>query len=149
MNNKLVLLIEDNSDDERLTLRALRKNNIMNEVVVAYDGEEAIDYLFGTGSYAGRDRSIMPDVVILDLQLPKLSGLEVLERIRSNADTHSTPVIVFSSSDEQVQVEESYRLGANSYIRKPVDPEEYSDMILQVGMYWLLLNTAPKPKALA
>ena len=149
MNNKLVLLIEDNTDDERLTLRAFRKNNIMNEVVVAYDGEEALDYLFGTGSYAGRDRSIMPDVVILDLGLPKLSGLEVLTQIRENGTTKSTPVIVFSSSDETPQVEESYRLGANSYIRKPVDPEEYSDMILQVGMYWLLLNTAPKPKALA
>jgi len=149
MNNKLVLLIEDNTDDERLTLRALRKNNIMNEVVVAYDGQEALDYLFGTGSYAGRDMAVMPAVVICDLKLPKLSGFEVLKQIRANGTTKATPVIVLTSSDDEAQIEECYRLGANSYIRKPNDPVEYSDMILQLGMYWLLLNQAPRSKALA
>ena len=148
MNNKLVLLIEDNTDDERLTLRALRKNNIMNEVVVAYDGQEALDYLFGTGSYAGRDMSTMPAVVILDLKLPKLSGFEVLKQIRTKEETKATPVIVLTSSDDANQIDECYRLGANSYIRKPNDPVEYSDMILQLGMYWLLLNQAPRAKAL-
>ncbi|HEY3782504.1 MAG TPA: response regulator [Fimbriimonadaceae bacterium] len=148
MNNKLVLLIEDNTDDERLTLRALRRNNVMNEVVVAYDGQEALDYLFGTGSYSGRDMAVMPAVVILDLKLPKLSGFEVLKQIRMKEETKSTPVIVLTSSDDDAQVEQCYRLGANSYIKKPNDPEEYSDMILQLGMYWLLLNQAPRPKAL-
>jgi CheY-like chemotaxis protein len=149
MNNKIVLLIEDNTDDERLTLRALRKNNINNEVVVAYDGQEALDYLFGTGSYAGRDMAVMPAVVILDLKLPKVSGFEVLNRIRSSEVTKSTPVIVLTSSDDEAQIEESYRLGANSYIKKPNDPVEYSDMILQLGMYWLLLNQAPRSRMLA
>ena len=148
MNNKLVLLIEDNTDDERLTLRALRKNNIMNEVVVAYDGQEALDYLFGTGTYSGRDMSSMPAVVILDLKLPKLSGFEVLKQIRAKEETRTTPVIVLTSSDDANQIDECYRLGANSYIRKPNDPVEYSDMILQLGMYWLLLNQAPRTKAL-
>jgi two-component system response regulator len=148
MNNKLVLLIEDNTDDERLTLRALRKNNIMNEVVVAYDGQEALDYLFGTGSYSGRDMAVMPALVILDLKLPKLSGFEVLKQIRTQDATRTTPVIVLTSSDDEGQIEESYRLGANSYIRKPNDPVEYSDMILQLGMYWLLLNQAPRSKML-
>jgi two-component system response regulator len=148
MNNKLVLLIEDNTDDERLTLRALRKNNINNEVVVAYDGQEALDYLFGTGSYASRDMAVMPAVVILDLKLPKLSGFEVLKQIRAKDETRSTPVIVLTSSDDEGQIEECYRLGANSYIQKPNDPIEYSDMILQLGMYWLLLNQAPRLKIL-
>lgn len=148
MANKLVLLIEDNTDDERLTLRALRKNNIMNEVVVAYDGQEALDYLFATGSYAGRDMAIMPSVVILDLKLPKVSGFDVLKAIRTREETRTTPVIVLTSSDDETQIEECYSLGANSYIRKPIDPQEYSDMILQVGMYWLLLNQAPRPKIL-
>lgn len=148
MNNKLVLLIEDNTDDERLTLRALRRNNVNNEVVVAYDGQEALDYLFGSGSYAGRDMAVMPAVVILDLKIPKVSGLEVLQQIRRKEDTRSIPVIVLTSSDDETQVEECYKLGANSYIKKPTDPEEYSDMILQLGMYWLLLNQAPRAKAL-
>ena len=148
MNNKLVLLIEDNTDDERLTLRALRKNNVNNEVVVAYDGQEALDYLFGAGSYAGRDMAVMPAVVILDLKLPKLSGFEVLRQIRGKEETKTIPVIVLTSTDDEAQIEECYRVGANSYIRKPNDPEEYSDMILQLGMYWLLLNQAPKPRVL-
>ncbi len=143
--SKLVLLIEDNIDDERLTLRALRKNNIMNEVVIAVDGQQAIDYLFGSGDYAGRDMSVMPAVVILDLKLPKLSGLEVLQRIRSNAATMHVPVVILTSSEDFSQVDESYRLGANSFIQKPVDPSDFSEMVLQVAMYWLLLNrTTPE-----
>src|SRR5690242_9353261 len=143
--SKLILLIEDNIDDERLTLRALRKNNIINEVVVACDGQEAIDYLFGQGSYSGRDMSVMPAVVILDLKLPKLSGLEVLKRIRSEASTKRLPVVVLTASEDQSQVEEAYKQGANSFIHKPTDPSEFSEMVLQLAMYWLLLNrTAPE-----
>jgi two-component system, response regulator len=148
MNNKLVLLIEDNIDDERLTLRALRKNNIMNEVVVAYDGEEALDYLFGKGSYAGRDMEVMPAVVILDLKLPKLSGLEVLKAIRGDERTAKLPVVVLTASDEAEKIEECYAAGANSFIKKPSDPEEFSEMVLQLGMYWLLLNRTPLAKAM-
>jgi CheY-like chemotaxis protein len=148
-DSKLILLIEDNIDDERLTLRALRRNNIMNEVVVACDGQEAIDYLFGTGSYAGRDMSVMPAVVILDLKLPKLSGLEVLKRIRQDPQTRRLPVVVLTASDEEGQVEEAYALGANSYIHKPTDPSEFSEMVLQVAMYWLLLNRTTPERMLA
>ncbi|HVT12641.1 MAG TPA: response regulator [Fimbriimonadaceae bacterium] len=147
-DSKLILLIEDNIDDERLTLRALRKTNIDNEVVVACDGQEAIDYLFGTGSFSGRDMSVMPAVVILDLKLPKLSGLEVLKRIRSQAATRRLPVVVLTSSEDEQQIEESYALGANSFIKKPTDPTEFSEMILQVAMYWLLLNRVSPDRAL-
>jgi two-component system, response regulator len=148
-DSKLILLIEDNIDDERLTLRALRKNNIMNEVVVACDGQEAIDYLFGSGSYAGRDTSVMPAVVILDLKLPKLSGLEVLKRIRTDPQTKRLPVVVLTASEEEGQIDESYALGANSYIRKPTDPAEFSEMVFQVAMYWLLLNRTTPERMLA
>ena len=145
LDSKLILLIEDNIDDERLTLRALRRNNIMNEVVVACDGQEAIDYLFGSGSFTGRDMSVMPAVIILDLKLPRLSGLEVLKRIRANEQTRRIPVVVLTASEDLTQVEACYALGANSYIRKPTDPAEFSEMILQVAMYWLLLNrTTPE-----
>lgn len=145
LESKLILLIEDNIDDERLTLRALRKNNIMNEVVVACDGQEAIDYLFGTGSFTGRDLSVMPAVVVLDLKLPRLSGLEVLKRIRDDERTRRLPVVVLTSSEDSTQVEASYALGANSFIQKPTDPAEFSEMVLQVAMYWLLLNrTTPE-----
>lgn len=149
LDSKLILLIEDNIDDERLTLRALRRNNIMNEVVVACDGQEAIDYLFGTGSFAGRDLSVMPAVVVLDLKLPRLSGLEVLKRIRTEPRTRRLPVVVLTSSEDQAQVEESYALGANSFIQKPTDPTEFSEMVLQVAMYWLLLNRTSPERALA
>lgn len=138
--SKVILLIEDNVDDERLTLRALRRNNIMNEVVVACDGQEAIDYLFGSGSYAGRDMNVMPAVVMLDLKLPRLSGLEVLKRIRQNPETMRLPVVVLTSSDDEVQIEQAYLSGANSFIQKPTDPGEFSEMVLQLAMYWLLLN---------
>jgi CheY-like chemotaxis protein len=149
LDSKLILLIEDNIDDERLTLRALRRNNIMNEVVVACDGQEAIDYLFGSGSFTGRDMTVMPAVVILDLKLPRLSGLEVLKRIRVNEQTRRIPVVVLTASEDQTQVEASYALGANSYIHKPTDPGEFSEMILQVAMYWLLLNRTMPERMLA
>ena len=147
--SKLILLIEDNIDDERLTLRALRRNNIMNEVVVACDGQEALDYLFGTGSFQGRDLSVMPAVVVLDLKLPRLSGLEVLQRIRDNQATQRLPVVVLTSSEDESQIEEAYRLGANSFIQKPTDPSDYSEMVLQVAMYWLLLNRTTPERMLA
>ena len=149
MDSKLVLLIEDNIDDERLTLRALRKNNIMNEVVVACDGQEAVDYLFGTGSFSGRDMSVMPAVVILDLKLPRLSGLDVLKRIREDSSTKYIPVVVLTASDEERQIEESYRLGANSFIQKPTDSSDFSEMVLQLAMYWLLLNRTSPERMLA
>lgn len=145
----MILLIEDNIDDERLTLRALRKNNIMNEVVVAGDGQEGLDYLFGSGSYAGRNPGEMPAVVILDLKLPKLSGLEVLKRIRTTEATKTLPVVVLTASDDDAQVSESYALGANSFIHKPTDPAEFSEMALQVAMYWLLLNRTTPDRLLA
>lgn len=145
VDSKLILLIEDNIDDERLTLRALRKNNIMNEVVVACDGQEAVDYLFGTGSFLGRDMSVMPAVIVLDLKLPRLGGLEVLKRIRTDLRTKRIPVVVLTASDDSRQIEESYALGANSFIQKPTDPSDFSEMVLQVAMYWLLLNrTSPE-----
>jgi CheY-like chemotaxis protein len=147
--SKLILLIEDNLDDERLTLRALRRNNIMNEVVVACDGQEAIDYLFGTGSFSGRDMSVMPSVIVLDLKLPRLSGLEVLRRIREDENTKRLPVVVLTSSEDERQIEESYALGANSFIQKPTDPSEYSEMVLQLAMYWLLLNRVTPERLLA
>ena len=149
LDSKLILLIEDNVDDERLTLRALRRNNIMNEVVVACDGQEAIDYLFGQGSFSGRDLTIMPAVIILDLKLPRVSGLEVLKRIRSTDATTRIPVVVLTASEDEGQVEESYKLGTNSFIQKPTDPAEFSEMILQVAMYWLLLNRTMPERLLA
>jgi CheY-like chemotaxis protein len=149
MDSKLILLIEDNIDDERLTLRALRRNNIMNEVVVACDGQEALDYLFGAGSFSGRDMSVMPAVVVLDLKLPRLSGLEVLKRIRDDVRTRRLPVVVLTSSEDEAQIDESYALGANSFIQKPTDPAEFSEMVLQVAMYWLLLNRTTPERMLA
>lgn len=144
-DSKLILLIEDNVDDERLTLRALRKNNIMNEVVIAYDGQEALDYLFGSGTHKGRDMSVLPAVVILDLKLPKVSGLEVLKQIRSNQTTAFIPVVVLTSSDDITHIDDAYKLGANSFIQKPTDPGDYTEMVLQLAMYWLLLNrTTPE-----
>ncbi|HLK15047.1 MAG TPA: response regulator [Fimbriimonadaceae bacterium] len=147
-DNKLILLIEDDVDDERLTLRALRRNNIMNEVVVACDGQEAIDYLFGAGKYEGRDTREKPAVVVLDLHLPKLSGLEVLRRIRESETTKQIPVVVLTSSEDDAQIQACYASGANSYIRKPTDPSEYSEMVLQLAMYWLLLNRTTAEKLL-
>lgn len=143
MTEKTILLIEDNPTDERLTLRALRKNNIMNEVVVAGDGEQALDYLYATGPYAGRDRSETPPFIILDMSLPGVSGLEVLQRIRSEPETRLTPVVVLTSQEDPGNVSRAYELGANSYVRKPKDATEFADAILNLCMYWLLLNEPP------
>lgn len=145
MENKVILLVEDNPDDEALTLRALKKNNIGNVVVVARDGVEALDFLFGTGSYAGRDLSIMPQVTLLDLKLPKIDGLEVLRRIREDERTRLLPVVILTSSKEEQDLINGYRLGANSYIRKPVDFLQFTEAVRQLGLYWLVLNEMPPP----
>ena len=143
MKNRIILLVEDNPDDEALTIRALKQHNIANEVVVARNGAEALDYLFGTGAHEGRDLDDMPAVVLLDLKLPKIDGLEVLQRLRADERNRLLPVVVLTSSKEDVDLAESYGRGANSYIRKPVDFEQFSEAIKHVGMYWLLLNEAP------
>ena len=140
MENKIILLVEDNADDEKLTLRALKKNNICNEVVVARNGVEALDFLFGTGAYTGRDLSVMPQVVLLDLKLPKLSGLEVLHRVRTDDRTKLLPVVILTSSNEEQDRIDGYGLGANSYVRKPVDFNQFSEATRQLGLYWLVLN---------
>ena len=140
---KRILLVEDNPDDVELTLRALQKNNILNEVVVARDGVEALDYLFGTGAHAGRDPTDIPAVILLDLKLPKVGGLEVLQRLRADDRTKLTPVVVLTSSKEEQDVINGYKLGANSYVRKPVDFVEFTKAVLQLGLYWLLLNEPP------
>ena len=137
---KIILLVEDNPDDELLTLMAFKDNNITNEVIIARDGEEALDYLFGIGKYKNRDVNIQPQVVLLDLKLPKVDGLEVLKTIRSNPNTKPLPVVILTSSKEEVDILKSYQLGANSYIRKPVDFEQFSEAIKQLGLYWLVLN---------
>jgi two-component system response regulator len=141
--HEAILLVEDDADDELLTRRTLRKNNICNEVVVARDGAEALDYLFVTGAHAGRDPSVMPQVVLLDLGLPKLDGLEVLRRIRADERTRLLPTVVFTSSEEQADVIDGYGLGANSYIKKPVDVSEFRAAMGQLGMYWMVLNEPP------
>jgi len=137
-------LVEDNPDDEVLTRRALKKNNIGNEVIVARDGAEALDYLFATGTYEGRDPSIMPQVVLLDLKLPKVDGLEVLRRIRANERTKLLPVVILTSSKEQRDLVDGYGYGANSYIRKPVDFAQFVEAVRQLGLYWLVLNETPQ-----
>jgi CheY-like chemotaxis protein len=144
MENRIVLLVEDNPDDEELTRRALQKSNIPHELLVARDGVEALDYLFGTGVYAGRDLRVMPQLIMLDLKLPKLDGLEVLRRLRADARTRLLPVAVFTSSSEKQDIKESYELGSNSYIRKPVDFDHFSEAVRQVGSYWLALNIPPQ-----
>ena len=147
MKDKIILLIEDNPDDEALTLRALEKNNIKNDVVVVHDGAAALDYLFGTGSYAGRDLTIMPQLTLLDLKLPKVDGLEVLRRLRANELTRLLPVVILTSSNEEQDRINGYGLGANSYVRKPIDFGQFVDAVRQLGLYWLILNEpAPLPK---
>lgn len=146
MTNKIILLVEDNPDDEALTLRALKKNNILNEVVVARDGAEALDYLFGTGQYTGRDVGILPLVVLLDLKLPKVDGLEVLQRLRADERTQLLPVVILTSSKEEKDIITSYMLGANSYVRKPVNFIEFVEAVRQLGLYWLVLNEPPPPR---
>jgi two-component system response regulator len=143
MSDKVILLVEDNPDDELLTLRALRKNNVFNKIVVARDGVEALDYLFGTGEYAGRDTGVMPQLILLDLKLPKIDGLEVLRRLREDERTRLLPVVILTSSREQQDMLDGYGLGANSYVRKPVNFEQFVQAIEQLKLYWLILNEAP------
>lgn len=142
-SNKVILLVEDNPDDEALAIRALKRHHIGNEIAVAHDGVEALDYLFGTGMYAHRDVSLKPTVVLLDLKLPRVDGLEVLRRLRENESTKLLPVVVLTTSSEEQDLLASYSLGCNSYIRKPVDFLQFSEAIRQLGMYWLLMNESP------
>ena len=146
MPEKMILLVEDNPDDEALTMRALKQSKLANDIVVARDGSEALDFMFGTGAHEGRDLSHMPTVVLLDLKLPKLSGLEVLQRLREDPRTKLVPVVVLTSSSEDEDMMRSYRLGANSYVRKPVVVGKFADAVSQLGLYWMLLNQPP-PKA--
>jgi two-component system response regulator len=143
MDNKIILLIEDNPDDEALTLRALKKNNIQNEVVVARDGEEALDYLFGGAGAGSGKKQPLPMVVLLDLKLPKVDGLEVLRRIRADSRTRLLPVVILTSSKEDQDRANGYSLGANSYVRKPVDFIQFVEAVRQLGLYWLILNEPP------
>ena len=146
MEKKVILLVEDNPDDEALTKRALKKSNLANEVVVARDGVEAWDYLLGTGNHAGRNTNELPQLVLLDLKLPKLDGLGLLRKIRSDERTKLLPVVVLTSSNEEKDRIESYGLGANSYVRKPVDFGQFVDAAQQLGLYWLVLNQPPPPR---
>lgn len=145
MNDKVILLVEDNPDDVLLTERALRRNNIINTVIVAHDGQEAIDFLTGSGAYAGQPAENLPELVLLDLKLPKVGGLEVLRAIRANELTHRLPVVVLTSSAEERDIVSSYDLGANSYIRKPVDFDQFVEAVRELGLYWLVLNQ-PAPR---
>jgi two-component system, response regulator len=146
LEDKVILLVEDNPDDEALTLRALTKNNIKNDVVVARDGAEALEYLHGTGKYAGRDTSKLPQVVLLDLKLPKVDGLEVLRAMRADPGTRLLPVVILTSSVEEQDRVSGYELGANSYVRKPVDFTQFLEAARQLGLYWLVLNESPPAK---
>ena len=145
MSDRVILLVEDNADDEALTMRALKKNNITNEIVVARDGVEALDYLFGTGLHTGRDVSIQPELILLDLKLPKVDGFEVLKKLRSDKRTMLLPVVILTSSNEQQDIVNGYGLGANSYVRKPVDFQHFLDAVRQLGLYWLVLNEGAPP----
>jgi two-component system, response regulator len=140
MKNGTILLVEDNPDDELLTTMALKKSNVCNDIHVVHDGAEALEYLFASGAYAERNINDLPAVVLLDLQLPKIHGLEVLRRIREHDVTNTMPVVVLTSSDEERDMVKSYKLGANSYVRKPVDFEEFNEAVRQLGLYWMLVN---------
>jgi two-component system response regulator len=146
-SDKMILLVEDNRDDEALMLRALKKNSIGNEVVVARDGEEALDFLFGTGAHAGRDTTVLPQFMLLDLNLPQMSGLDVLRSIRTDERTKLLPVVVLTSSKEDEDIIKSYSLGANSYVRKPVDYAQFNEAVKTLGLFWLLLNEVPSQRA--
>jgi two-component system response regulator len=143
MKNTMILLVEDNPQEVDLTLRALRKNSIGDRVVVARDGVEALDFLFCTNSYADRDPLDLPNLILLDIKIPKLDGLEVLRRIRADERTHMLPVVILTSSNEQKDLIEGYKGGANSYIRKPVEFNQFEDYVKQLGRYWLTINEAP------
>jgi two-component system, response regulator len=143
MKNSMILLVEDNPDDEALTLRALKKNNIGNNICVVRDGAQALDFLFCTNAYAGRDPHDLPQLILLDIKLPKMDGLEVLRRIRADERTHLIPVVMLTSSKEEQDLVESYENGANSYVRKPVDFNEFIAAMRQLGLYWLVLNEFP------
>lgn len=143
MKNPSILLVEDNPDDVVLTLRAFKKKRVLNDVIVARDGAEALDYLFGTGTFAGRNTDEQPALVLLDLKLPKVDGLDVLRRVRADPRTALLLMVVLTSSNEDMDIETSYRLGANSYIRKPVNFEDFVEVAGQLGFYWLMLNQSP------
>jgi two-component system response regulator len=145
---KTILLVEDNPDDVELTRRAFRKNNIGNDIVVARDGVEALDYLFATGEHADRDPHELPTLVLLDLQLPRVNGFEVLKRMREEELTRLLPVVILTSSKEERDLVEGYSLGANSYVRKPVEFSEFTEAVRQLGLYWLILNEAPPPRTM-
>jgi len=146
METKLILLVEDNADDELLMLRALKKNDILNRVIVARDGVEALDYLFSTGEYAGKDAEPLPQLMLLDLKLPKLNGLEVLKRIRADQRTKYIPVVVLTSSTEEQDVISSYDLGANGFVQKLMDFNQFVEVANQLGVYWLGVNRAAYPR---
>jgi two-component system response regulator len=143
--SKRILLIEDNPDDETLILMSLKERDVVNDIVIARDGQEALDYLFATGPHSGRDRRVLPTVILLDLHLPRVDGLEVLQRIRGDSLTRLVPVVIMTSSDEEEDRIASYDLGANSYVRKPVDFSEFARAVKEVKLYWLLVNTPPTP----
>jgi two-component system response regulator len=143
MPNETILLVEDNPDDIELTLRAFRKNHIANNVVVAHDGVEALDYLFGRGAYASRNTADVPRLILLDLKMPKMDGLHVLEHLRADERTRLTPVVILTSSKEEHDLISSYKSGANSYVRKPVDFNEFLEAVRNIGLYWLLINESP------
>lgn len=143
MNDKTILLVEDNADDEALTLRALNKSKVANKIIIARDGAEALDYLFCMGNYADRDPFDLPQVILLDLKLPKVDGLEVLRRVRSDPRTRMLPVVVLTSSKEEQDLVNAYSSGANSYVRKPVDFNQFVTAIGQLGLYWLVINESP------
>lgn len=146
MRNRMILLVEDNPDDEALTLRALRRNHVANEIVVVRDGAEVLDYFAGRGQFADRDLDELPELVLLDLKLPKIDGLEVLQHLRQNDRTRLLPIVILTTSDEEKDRLQSYELRANSFIRKPVDFNQFADAIRQIGLYWLVLNEPPPTK---